>query len=101
EQPRRLFLTDVRSATEVATIDDAQIVEMAEMFARDVADVPDVRVALVAGSLYEGATTFEAEATSDGVRTFVFSDPEVACVWLVAPPDEVLPAVSELRRSLT
>jgi len=101
EQPRRLFLTDIRSATVVSTIDDEQIVEMADSFARDVAGVSDVRVALVAGSLFEGATTFEVETTADGIRTFVFADPEIACVWLGAATDEVLPAVSKLRQSLT
>jgi hypothetical protein len=90
------FLTDVRGAGDVSTIDDTAIRSMAARFS--VSASVDAKVALVVSELFDGAQTFRAEAGEHGVLTAVFLDMASACEWLGVGLEDATLSVERLRK---
>jgi hypothetical protein len=90
------FLTDVRGAGDVSTIDDTAIRAMAARFS--VAASVGAQVALVAPQLFNGAQTFRDAAAEHGLRTRVFLDMASACDFLAVDVEAVALSVEQLRK---
>jgi len=92
------FLSDIRTAGDVSSIDDDDVNEMADRFAEAVSETPGIRVAVVAADLFDGARGFELEVERHGVQTGVFGDVGDACAWLGVDQRAAEHSIDRLRR---
>jgi hypothetical protein len=76
---RRLHLSDLRTATPDASIDEVVLKQAADLFGPQVANL---RAAIVAGDAFEKAGIFERLITRYRPFVFVFNTLNPACGWL-------------------
>ena len=95
--PGRLHLLDLTSVSSVPTVGETRLVEMlAEM-----AEMRQIRFAVIAGDAFVEATRFQEAASAVGVtHIIVFNELSTACAWLGIDFDATRTALHALRNGL-
>ena len=95
--PGRLHLLDLTSVGAVPTVGETRLVEMlAEM-----AEMRQIRFAVIAGDAFAEATRFQEAASAVGVtHIIVFNELSTACAWLGIDFDATRTALHALRDGL-
>jgi hypothetical protein len=95
--PGRLHLLDLTSVSTVPTVGETRLVEMlAEM-----AEMRQIRFAVIAGDAFAEATRFQEAASGVGVtHVIVFNELATACAWLGIDFGETRTALHGLRNGL-
>ena len=92
----RLHLTDLRTATVDASIDEAVLEKVAEMFGQHPA-VSNLRAAIVAGGEFLKAGVFERLSLRYPIFVFSFNTLRPACEWLGINADQAERVLRPLR----
>ena len=82
---RRLHLVDVRAASRGTGFDVSMMEEAARLFVADPQKTDTMKVAIVAGQMFQESTRFQeilSRVSRQGTSVIVFNSIEVACVWL-------------------
>jgi len=98
--PRRLHLSDLRTTSLDASMDEATIEKAAEIYANQQNKIAGMKVAIVAGEPFNKAVIFERAISRYGASAIVFNFPNIACKWLNIIGDEVAHALQQLRDQL-
>jgi hypothetical protein len=92
----RLHLSDLRTATIDASIDDGVLKKAVELFGRH-PNIANLRVAIVAGAEFRRAGVFERLSMRYPMFVFSFNTLRPACEWLGIDPDHAERMLRPLR----
>ena len=93
----RLHLSDLRTATLDASLDERIVEQAAEFYGRQQPKIANMKVAIVAGIAFQHAVVFERVLERHGATVIVFNFLDTARKWLNLPSDEVERTFGQLR----
>jgi hypothetical protein len=93
----RRHITDLRSAFLDASMNDATLEQVADIYGCQPGRLANMKIAIVAHHGFERASAFERMLMRYGPRVVVFNQVNTACTWLGMPFERVETRLHQLR----
>ena len=95
-----LILGDLRSVTDMSSIEEAEIEQAVDIFSTVPSPLSNKRVAIIANEAFWKSTSFGKLISRFGPSVIVFNELGIACLYLGINTTEALKAIQQLRLRL-